>query len=314
MHSGIKIKKFKITFIAFLIMMSLSAEVFAAQDKIVAIINAEAITQVDLDEYLKVLYFQLSTAYEGDALKSKIQEAGDGALDMLIENKLIIQQAKKQEMVADEYRLEKELEDIKARFGSEREFEEGLISKGLSLADIKRKIADKILMRDIIEREIRSKVFVHPQEVTDYYQSHLEDFQLPDQVDTDSIFIPFADSESKAKEKAYEILAVLKRGKDFNRLRQQYSKAESLGLLTRGHLIEEIEDVVFDLEVDAISLPIRTDKGFFILKIKNKIPAHAKELSKVQDVIYGFLFQKKFEERFVEWIDEIKNESFIIIK
>ncbi|MFH0840201.1 MAG: UDP-N-acetylmuramoyl-L-alanyl-D-glutamate--2,6-diaminopimelate ligase, partial [Candidatus Omnitrophota bacterium] len=50
----------------------------------------------------------------------------------LIENKLIIQEARRQELKADDYIVQRELEDIKSKFQSQKEFEEGLTTQGLT--------------------------------------------------------------------------------------------------------------------------------------------------------------------------------------
>ena len=288
--------------------------IFAAGDKIVAIVNSEAITQIDVEDYLGVLYFQLSSQYDEATLASKMKEAEEEVLDILIENKLIIQEAKRRGYKVDDSIVKSELEDIKMKFSSEREFEKGLLSKGITSADLKKKIADKIIMHDIVDIGIRSRVFVHPKEVTDYYNAHKEDFKAEEALDLDSIFIPFGDSESQARETAYKVLALLKKGEDFSKVQKEYSKIKSLGLVKKSHLNEEIATAVSRLNITEISLPIKVDNGFFILKVKNIIPEHTRELSEVQDVIYGFLFQKKFEEKFTEWMDGLKEKAFIIIK
>jgi len=320
MHSEVRIKnqsqKTKLVILSlFLIAIIICPlRVFATEDRIVAIVSGEAITRRDIEDYLAALYFQLSLQYDKDTVDSKIRRAEVEALDVLIENKLIIQEAKRQGLEADPYIVESRLEDIKSRFPSEKEFYEGLLSKGLSPADLKKKISNKMLMHDMVEKEVRSKIFVHPQEVTDYYQSHIEDFKTEEQIDLDSIFIPFDGSERKAKNIAYKVLALLKKGEDFSKVQKEYSQTESLGPVKRSHLKKEIANVVLNLNIGEISLPIRMEDGFFVLKVRNIVPPYKRKLSDVQDVIYGYLFQKKFEKKFIEWTDELKKEAFILVK
>jgi len=320
LKTGIKdeIKRAKLfwSFSVFLIITAIfAAGVSGAEYRIAAVVNNEAITQMDVEEYLAVLHFQLSSQYYDEAaLASKMKDAQKDALNVLIENKLINQEAKRLGLQVDKSRIERELKDIKTRFGSEKEFERQLVAGGLNLAEFKNKIADRILMHDIVDMGIRSRVFVHPKEVTDYYNAHKEDFKTGEALDLDSIFIPFGDSESQTKDTAYKVLALLKKGEDFSKIQKEYSQGESLGLVKRSHLNEKISAAVSGLNITEISLPIRVDNGFFILKVKNIIPEHARELSEVQDVIYGFLFQRKFEEKFIEWMDGLKEKAFIIIK
>jgi parvulin-like peptidyl-prolyl isomerase len=286
----------------------------AAEDRIIAVVNGEAITQRDAEEYLNTLYIQLASQYDLETVSEKIREAQKDVVKNLIENQLIIQEAKQQNIEVDSSLVEQELEYIKSRFDSDEEFEQGMLGRGLSLADIKKKITDKILMREIIEREVRSHIFVHPREVTEYYRQNIEKFRIPEQIELDSIFIPFDESNDRARRIANKVVALLKTGEDFEVVQRQYSALKSLGLVERASLKKEIQDALLALDTGDISSPIKTEDGFFILRIKTVFPERLQDLDKVQDAIYEFVFQKKFQERFAQWIDELKERAFIIIK
>jgi peptidyl-prolyl cis-trans isomerase C len=71
---------------------------------------------------------------------------------------------------------------------------------------------------------------------------------------------------------ALKILEELKAGADFKQLAQKYSTCPSgkrggdLGLFGRGQMIKEFEQATFSLKQGEISLPIKTQHGYHIIK------------------------------------------------
>ena len=147
MLSGIR-TKFALSVIFFISGLLFIQRADAAQDRIVAIVNGEAITQGDIEEYLNTLYIQLAAQFDLNTVEEKIKEAQNDALNNLIENLLIIQEAKRQGIEVDDYSIEQELAFVKMRFNSEEEFNEGMKMRGFTLADIKSKIGETVVTKD----------------------------------------------------------------------------------------------------------------------------------------------------------------------
>ncbi|MBI4387468.1 MAG: SurA N-terminal domain-containing protein, partial [Candidatus Omnitrophica bacterium] len=64
-------------------------------DRVVAVVNQEAITQSELDELFYPIHGQLSEAYQGSELKEKLLDARKKLLSQLIEDRLVLQEARK---------------------------------------------------------------------------------------------------------------------------------------------------------------------------------------------------------------------------
>ncbi len=77
-------------------------------------------------------------------------------------------------------------------------------------------------------------------------------------------------------DEADHIMNELKSGKDFSELARKFSSCPSskmggdLGFFKRGQMVKEFEDAAFALEPGQISMPIRTQFGFHIIKILEK--------------------------------------------
>jgi parvulin-like peptidyl-prolyl isomerase len=294
-----------LAFIAICDMRYAICELFA-QDKIVAIVNKDVITQKDFNDLLNFMCVQLSTEYKGKQLETKIQSMKLDLLDKLIEDRLILQEAKKNNIKIDQGRVKARIEEIKKHYESDREFQDALAKQGLVQADIESKIKEQLLMYTIIDAKIRNKIIVNPGEVTDFYQENREKFKLPEEREFESITI---DNENLAP----QVYDSLRKGEDFQGVVERYSLAVNKFNTQGEQLRKDIEEKIFKLQIGEISTPIKIEDSYYIFKLNNIIPCRQQNLSEAQDNIYIFLFNKKMEEGLAKWLDELKKHAYIKI-
>ncbi|MFH1201362.1 MAG: peptidyl-prolyl cis-trans isomerase [Candidatus Omnitrophota bacterium] len=297
----------KVFFIFMCLILSFTPFAQANQDQIIAAVNNEAITQSDFNEFLRVMYVDLRAQYSDDQLEENKAEIIGGALENLIKDKLILQEAKKQKLEVKESDVKEKFEEVKSRFPSAAEFEEDLAKEGLTPGILKERLRDRILMQEIVDKEVRSKINVSPSEVTAYYNGHSKDFSVAQSRKVDSIFV-------KTEGKADEVLKLIKAGKDFGELMKNFSEAQNIEVVSRGVLLKNIEDAIFSLEVGGTTGILKTNEGFYIFKLIEEIPGRAKELKEVQDEIFNQLREEKFRLLLNEWLDNLKKNAYIYIK
>ena len=278
-----------------------------AQDKIVAIVNNDIITQKDLNDFISFMRVQLFTEYKGGQLENKIQSMKLDLLNKLIEDRLILQEAKKSNIRIGQDRIKARIDEIKRQYPAERDFQNALAQQGFVQADIESKIKEQLLMHTIIEIKIKSKIVISPSEVTDFYQENIEKFILPEQREFESLTIA---DENTAK----GISESLKRGEKLEETANKYSLLiNKFSALRGGQLKKDIEEEVFKLNSGEISLPIKIQNNYYIFKLNNIIAPHQQNLSEAQDSIYAFLSDKKIQEALMRWLDELRAQSYIKI-
>jgi parvulin-like peptidyl-prolyl isomerase len=79
----------------------------------------------------------------------------------------------------------------------------------------------------------------------------------------------------------------------------------------RGRMVEEFEDVVFNLGVGEVSDIFRTRFGFHIAKVYAREPATAAELKEVKAQIVETLRGQAREEAINKFIDALKSKAKI---
>jgi len=277
----------------------------SAQDKIVAIVNNDVITQKDLNDFINFTRMQLLKENNEKELENKIQSIKQDLLERLIEDRLILQEAKKSGIKVDEARVKARINDIRRRYSSDAEFQDDLARQGLVQADLESKIRDQLLMYTIISQQVREKVIVRPDEVTEFYNKNLKDFVSLEERQLEVITL---DNEDLAKSFAFDFKA----GKKLEELATRYPiTGDKLKAKHTGELRKDIEDAVFKLGIDEVSDPIKVNDKYYVFKLDNLIPAKQLSLSEAQDRIHDCLFDTKMQEGLTKLLDGLKEKSYI---
>ncbi|MBI5150492.1 MAG: peptidyl-prolyl cis-trans isomerase [Candidatus Omnitrophica bacterium] len=286
-----------------------------ASDAVIAVVNDEVITFKDLQDYIHQTYVSLVAQgmSEGE-IKDIMADFESSGLKKLIEDKLILSRANEVGIEVRDKLVEQRMAEIQAKYSSEQVFLDALVKNGATVTDLRDKILEQLKIKFVVEHEVKSKVFVNPQEVTEFYDGHKDSFQKPRRMNLDSIYITFLEDKGAARQRADEAAGLIKGGKDFEEVAKQYSDTPSIGIVEEGQMIPEVEKVVFGLSEGEVTGPVETEKGIYIFRLKGKIPAQVADLKEVKARIYEVLFRKKFQERFDQWLDKLKKKAYVEIK
>lgn len=303
--------------------VGMSSDVHAeVLEGIVAIVNDEVITRHDLEEYLAPLYFQYKAEYQGEELLEKLKKLQADGLRQLIEEKLLLSEARKRKLTADPKEIQGRLDQVKERFSSQEEFEETLSRQGLVVEDLDERYRDQIIIGKLVDEEVRHQISVSPLEVMEYYNSHLVEFDLPERIRIKNILIR-AEKEEEEEEsfvRIHEIAGMLGNGRSFEELAKQYSEGPNadegglMGLVGKGDLSPELETVVFSLLAGEISGIVKSPLGYHLFKVEERILARVKPLTEAQQEIQDRLRRQKYEIRYKLFIDELKAKAYISLK
>ncbi|MGE5279763.1 MAG: peptidyl-prolyl cis-trans isomerase [Deltaproteobacteria bacterium] len=291
-------------FVLGIIIFALSVSGVRAQsvDKIVAIVNADVVTEQDLAVFMKVADVDYESLPDQDpaAIRRLF-------LDRLVEDQLILQAAKSQQVRVDESAIEARIEDMRLRVGGAAAFDQALRQQGITLSELRKKLSEQYLVYMVIQREVRSKIQVAPREVTEYYEEHADDFLVPESAVVDSIFV-------KEQAEAQAVRSALASGEAFEEVFKKYSKRANLGAVRRGQLKKALEDFVFSLAPGAPSEPYPFDDGYYIFVLRTIEPPARQTIDEVKEAITQKLENEKFERAYKTWIEGLKDKAYISIR
>lgn len=132
-------------------------------DKTVATVNNDLITYSDL---LWQLALQPDTPLDNPG-----SEKLNGALNLIIDQRLIVQEAEKLPTIAPtDKEIDAALAELIKRFSSRAEFEARARRVGLTSEQLREIVRQRVEIEKYLDFRFRSFVVVTPQEITDYYR------------------------------------------------------------------------------------------------------------------------------------------------
>lgn len=300
------------------------ASVYAADvvDRIAAVVNDDIITQSELEESMLPFIADYRLRYGEEKLMDKVDEARQDALNRLIEEKLILQEAERRKITVDEQEIEERLKQVKSRFDSEEEFRQMLEDSGITMAKLKQRYKEQIMMRKLVNGLVNARVNISPTQIAAYYYAHQADFSTPKMARFKVLLLkPLPDRNIEQTEKlSLQLLDRIRAGEDFDMLIKQYSQGPNIneggemGYMPEGSIIKEIENVISQMEPGEISGLIKTATGFNIVKLTDRKEAGVKGLIEVTEVIRSRLFQREAELTLREFVDGLKKDAYIKIQ
>ncbi len=317
-----KYTKFFITFTLAIVLSITGFSSADVLDKIVVVVNDEIITQGDLDRILAPVYMQYKSIYQGEELMRKLDEARTKVMNKLIDEKLLLIEARKHDIEITEDEIDEALEDIKKPFGSREAFEKALKQENLTLTDLKEQQRDQLMVRTFIRKQIVSMITVTPIEVSNYYMTHKDEFHEPEKARLGNILIRIkADrSPEQAAALANEIHNRLKEGCDFAGLAREYSdgpgaeEGGDMGYVKKGDLMAEIDSVVFNMKPGETSGIIQTILGYHIFRVEDRVEARTRELQEVSSEIEDRLFSERIRQKIVRLVKKLREDAYISIR
>lgn len=150
-----------------------------------------------------------------------------------------------------------------------------------------------------------------------YYEENQEQFKSGERARVAHIvrYVNWQTDEQTAHETISKAYEELKTGVAFEVVVDKYTDcADSggdLGFVMRGQMVEEFEDVVFNLGAGQISDIFRTRFGFHLAKVYAREPAAVASLEEVKDRVTDALKEQMRSEAIDTFIDGLKKEAKI---
>lgn len=220
--------------------------------------------------------------------------------------------------------VQAEIEKIKDMFqGDQRRFEAALKKQGLTLVELGQSIRERLLLEQM-KMAVTRGVEVTEEAIRAYYEAHKADYTEGEVRKARHILIsPFvtaAGSEvilpsevdwQTAKAEAARIRSEILNGADFGNAAAKYSDDETtaeeggeLGEVTRGQLVPEFEEAVFDLRKGDLSEPVRTQYGYHLIQVTDIIPGKQLAYEEVKESIRSTLLAELRKRAWEEWLRE----------
>jgi peptidyl-prolyl cis-trans isomerase SurA len=253
-------------------------------DRIVAIVDEEAILLSDLEREIETYQFEMESM--GQTVTEADGVVREKMLDRLIEVKLLVAQAKLDGMVIGEEELDRETaqatQRLIDRFGTRSALERELARSGMSYSDLEARnrelVRNRLYTMRMVQRHVRPRVEVRDDEVEKFYEEHKDEVPRANPTVTIANILVVAQPDPSIMEvldaRIAEVDAALERGDSFERVASEYSQGPNasrgglVGTFGRGDLFSPvIENALWSMSPGQISPPINTELGVHILQL-----------------------------------------------
>ena len=288
-------------------------------NRIAAIVNDAVITEADVTTQMQALLQEQET--DAPLAADEAVEMRRAVLRRLIEQQVLLQEAKRAEISVSAEDVLKRLEEIRGRFASEEEFRSSLKESGVSVERLKERFRDQLLIQHLIDQQIRSTIVVSPQEVAQALAKHPEWAKPGDRARASHLLIRVNEGRSEAEARALieKIRQELLQDADFATVAKRSSEdphrdgGGAMDWSAPGELLPELDAALFQLPVGQLSLSIQTRLGFHLLRVDERRAASSLSLMEAHRTIYEQLYQERFQQAFSRWLGDLTRKAYIEI-
>lgn len=242
-------------------------------NKVLAKVNGREITENDLNAFFQTLGQQIQGQFQGEQGMQRL-------LDELIYQELFYAEA-----------IDTKLEETEA-FKSE-------------LHKMKENLLKQYNIKNLVE-----SVHVEKDEISSFYTQNPHFFVGQAQVQASHILV-------ETEEEANEVREAIQNGLAFTEAATQYSKCPSnqqggdLGMFQRGQMVPEFEAAAFELKMNEISNPVKTQFGYHIILKTAEQEATTQPFEAVSDQIAHQLLVQKQNAAYLSKVEDLKSKYII---
>jgi peptidyl-prolyl cis-trans isomerase C len=234
------------------------------EEPVLALVNGRAITQYEFDVRWNELSEATRVRYDKEGGKRRF-------LDELITRELLMQEARRQGLDQND-----------------------------AIRDRAQRYKEQLVLDELLKDRLRAKVELSQAELDAYYEKHAHQLLAPLKVQVSQMLL---NNYPAAKDLKKQIEA----GGDFAKFAQRYSiddktrsKGGDLGPYRKGLLNPDVDAVVQTLKPGTISEPIKTDAGYYLVKVspleKETIQADLATRERLRQELLADKRRKQFEE------------------
>lgn len=276
--------------------------------EVVAKVNDEYILKSDFEKQLKntkEIYEANGHNFTGQDGKNLLEEVKKEVLESMINQEVILQQAKKQNIKATDEELEEGLKQQEEMFGGKEALDKYLKEQGVSRDELKKQKEGEIIFGKLYEKATKD-VNTSDEEIKEVYDGYVSP-----QVKASHILV-------KEKKDAEKILSELKNGADFAELAKKHSicpskdKGGDLGYFGKAAMVSEFSKVAFTLKPGELSDIVKTEHGYHIIKVSDVKETKFEDVK--EQIKLEILAGKKndeFVKNFAEWKKQSKVEKYM---
>ena len=279
------------------------------------IVNGDKIEEKEIQQEMERLRPRYEEVFADEDAEKRETQLVEWSRENVIERILLRQEAQKNgpDVPADD--VEAALANLKEQHESPEALHEAL---GLDSDEkIKEAIELQMKIERLIEKIQDAAPEPSPEEAQQYYEANKENFRSDEQVRVAHIvkYVNWQTDENTAIEMMSRAHEEITGGASFEAVVDKYTDCGDaggdLGYVMKGQMVEEFEDVIFNLNPGQVSDVFRTRFGFHIAKVYDHRPPSIPEFKDVAKRVAEEVRSQKKEQALGDYLDTLKEQAVV---
>jgi parvulin-like peptidyl-prolyl isomerase len=297
-----------------------------ALNRIVLRINDQIATLYDYEQRRQDLVRDVGRREQMDPEERKrlLAEAPEIAFKDMFQDVLLESRAKQLAVEVSDSQLEAALATMKQNFGlkTDEDFKAALAQSGLTLEQLRDQIRNQIRVREVMDKEVRSRIKVNEEDLRRYYRKNQEQFRVPEQfhlrevVVLDEGGLPTAEERGRV---AAEIRQAVTGGKSLADATAEYQKKGvtsndiDLGWVSPGDLDPALQTAAWKLKPGGVSDPVAGRGGLHLLQAVEHRDSRIPPFSEVSAAIQTREQERVYSQEVNKYLAELEQKSFVVV-
>jgi parvulin-like peptidyl-prolyl isomerase len=300
-------------------------------------VNGEAFTQTDLEEKqtealaAKNQQANVKTAETDAVLQRQLQQITPDLIVKAVDDMLLVQRARELGYRMSDDQYQKLIDTIKAdnHLTDDATFKKALADQGMTQEQLRKNLEQGYLMQAVQQSEIMSHAQMTEQEARQYYTAHTAEFLTPAKVVLREILVAVptesangqasfnAGVDETARGKASAIHDRLAKGEDFATVASEVSDSPSkatggvIGEVNVNDMSDVLRPLIDVLKPGEITPPVRTQRGYQILKLDSRSPEQPKPFDDVREAIAQKIYEQRVDGETQKYLTKVRAQALI---
>jgi parvulin-like peptidyl-prolyl isomerase len=207
--------------------------------------------------------------------------------------------------------LQERIKLLKTQVGGEKKFTKLLKQQGYTEAALKEQLKASMLQSKVQEK-VLGEIKVTDEQMQQYFDKNEDQFKTDATVDARHVLVKTQAEANKVR----SLLAADSSDANWKAVAEEYSTDTStkksggdLGSFPKGRMVKDFENAAFDLKVDEISQPVKTQYGWHVIQVTKKTPASKQTFKDAKATIEQTLLATEQQTVWSAFIDQAVKDA-----
>ena len=277
-------------------------------DNAAASVNGVIISKDAVTDRLRQIVGMSPGAISPDPSSQDYKDRLRDITSQLVAEEIERQEAAKRNVSVSDDEVNKALNQVvEDRFyGDASQLQDFLSKRNVTLDDLKAQLKRQILHQKMMD-SVKAEVKVNDSDVQAAYQEGISNYVHPERRQVRQIVTA---DQASAMQAANRIAS----GEEFATVAKQVSidaKTKNnggfVGIVTKGELPPAVGDAAFSLQLNQISTPVKSDQGWYIVRVELIQPAMNQSFDSVKQQLTEYVTNQKYSQRWADFQKQIQD-------